>query len=88
MKELINFWEETVRALNRHELDFDKDVIQIESVDGYIEKELFKTMAMTTNYERDDGSAKIRMDFVITGKNWWFERKKCNGKERWKFFSD
>ena len=86
-KELTNLWEETVRVLGRHELDFDKDVIQVQTVDGYIEKETFKTMAIATNYDAGYGSAKIREDLVIIGTDWWLERKEYDGKEWWSFLS-
>lgn len=36
MDEMTNLWEETVRVLNRNGLDFDKDVIQVQTADGYI----------------------------------------------------
>ena len=57
MDEMTNLWEETVRVLNRNGLDFDKDVMQVQTTDGYIEKELFKMMAMAINYDSGYGSA-------------------------------
>ena len=85
--EMTNLWEETARVLGRHELDFDRDVIQVQIGDGYIEKELFKMMAMAINYDSGYGSAEIRMDLIIIGKDWWLERDEYDGSEWWKFLT-
>lgn len=87
MDELTNLWEETVRVLGRHDLDFDRDVVQVQTADGYVEKELFKMMAMATNYDSGYGSAEIRMDLAIIGKDWWLERREYDGSEWWTFLS-
>lgn len=85
MDEMTNLWEETVRVLNRHNLDFDKDVIQVQTAEGYIEKELFKMMAMAINYDSGYGSAEIREDLIILGVDWWLERGEYDGSEWWDF---
>ena len=71
---MANLWEETIRKLADHNLNFDKDVIQVQTYEGYINKEIFKMMAMATNYNNGYGSAEIREDLVIVGNGWWLER--------------
>lgn len=80
-----NLWEEAVKVLDRNGLDFDRDVIQIQTTDGYIERELFKMMAMAINYNNDYGSIKIREDLIILGDGWWLERREYDGLEWWEF---
>lgn len=84
---MTNLWEETIRTLGRHDLDFDTDVIQVQTADGYIEKETFKTMAMAINYDSGYGMAEIREDLIIIGKDWWLERREYDGSEWWAFLS-
>ena len=83
--EMTNLWEETVRVLNRNGLDFDKDVIQVQTAEGYIDKELFKMMAMAIYYDSGYGSAEIREDLTIVGEGWWLERDEYDGSEWWAF---
>lgn len=80
---MTNLWDETMRKLANHDLDFDKDVIQVQTADGYIAKELFKMMAMAINYDSGYGSAEIREDLVIMGDGWWLERNEYDGSEWW-----
>lgn len=82
---MTNLWDETMRELANHNLDFDRDVIQVQTVDGYINKELFKMMAMAINYDNGYGSAEIREDLLIVGDGWWLERDEYDGSEWWVF---
>lgn len=82
---MTNLWEETVRKLADRNLNFDRDVVQVQTCDGYINKELFKMQAMATNYDAGFGAAEIREDLVIVGKNWWLERREYDGSEWWVF---
>lgn len=82
---MTNLWDETVRKLASLDLDFDKDVIQVQVAEGYINKELFKMMAMATNYDAGYGSAEIREDLLIVGTDWWLERDEYDGSEWWTF---
>lgn len=82
---MTNLWDETMRELANHNLDFDRDVIQVQTVDGYINKELFKMMAMAINYDSGYGSAEIREDLLIVGDGWWLERDEYDGSEWWVF---
>lgn len=85
MDEMTNLWEETVRVLGRHRLDFDRNVIQVQTAEGYIDKELFKMMAMATNYDSGYGAVEIRRDLIILGDGWWLERWEYDGSEGWSF---
>ena len=82
---MTNLWNETMRKLADHNLDFDRDVIQVQTCDGYINKELFKMMAMAINYDSGYGLAEIREDLLIVGKDWWLERDEYDGSEWWVF---
>ena len=82
---MTNLWDETVRKLATHNLDFDKDVIQVQTYEGYINKEVFKMMAMATNYDSGYGAAEIREDLVIMGNGWWLERDEYDGSEWWTY---
>lgn len=82
---MTNLWEETTKTLAYHNLDFDKDVIQVQVINGYINKEIFKMMAIATNYDSGYGSAEIREDLLIVGDGWWLERREYDGSEWWEF---
>jgi len=80
---MTNLWDETVRKLASLNFDFDKDVIQVQTCEGYINKEIFKMIAMATNYDSGYGSAEIREDLIIVGNGWWLERDEYDGSEWW-----
>ncbi len=85
VERLTNLWYETEETLARLNLSYDKDVLQVQTDDGYIDKELFKKKAMNTLYNAESGASGIRDDLILVGDGWWLERYQDHGAEWWTF---
>lgn len=45
----------------------------------------FAEIAQHVNYDSGFGSAKIRGDLKVVGRDWWFDRGEYDGSEWWSF---
>lgn len=82
-----NLYDETVTALERHNLTPITDVRWVGSADGRFAMPWtqFATIATNTDYYSGYGGAEIVRDLVVVGDNWWLSRGEYDGSEWWDF---
>jgi hypothetical protein len=82
---LVNLLDETLEKLKQHGKT-EADVEWVGSEEwGWFTWEEFKEIAKTVWYDNGYGLEEIAIDLVIVGKDWWLERRSCNGAEWWEF---
>ena len=79
----MNLLKETEKILKENGKSFD-DVKWIGNKDYYIDIDKFIEVA-DTEYDDDYGGAKVALDLIIVGKDWWLERAEYDGSEWWEF---
>ena len=79
----MNLLKETEKILKENGKSFD-DVKWIGNKDYYIDIDKFIEVA-DTEYDDDYGGAKVALDLIIVGKDWWLERAEYDGLEWWDY---
>ena len=80
MENLLEETKEKLASCNKT----PKDVLWVGTSDGS-EATTWEEFEKLANFEYDDGygAAKIRLNLVVVGKNWWLERCEYDGSEWW-----
>lgn len=88
---MINFLQETKYILKKHNKTFDDVIFVADRFGGLrISPKEFIRRSENINYDNSDnsyGSEEINTDLIVVGKDFWLERHKCYGFERWKYKS-
>lgn len=83
---MTNFYDETLTVLLKHGKQ-TKDVCWVGARDGAYSISWAKFVKLTRDveYENRLGKAKIALDLVVVGEDWWLERNDFDGSEWWEY---
>lgn len=82
---MINFAEETIKALNNHLYDID-DIAWIGTQDFQVPIDEFFDAARHTFYDKGYGVEEMPIDLIIVMRDkTWFSRARYDGSEWWQF---
>lgn len=83
-RDLINFKEETLDILEEHGKTWD-DVKFIQTSEWQVASKFDFLVHMDFEYDNGFGGARIPLDLIIAGTDWWLERGEYDGSEWWEF---
>lgn len=82
----VNLWEEIIDMLEDNNKTWD-DVITIQCDTNSFDKNVFRGVAKSINYDPEYGNEQINLSLKIIGDNWWLERHSYVGSEWWEYKS-